>query len=475
MSKKKKTMNVLLEEALLSNEEKLYDLPDNWIWVNLYSISDLIADGSHNPPPKQEKGIPMLSGKNIQNGYMTFDTNRYITEEQYKREFKRTPLEPGDLLLTIVGSIGRTTILKEAAPLFALQRSVAHIKAKHINSSFLKYYFQSLPFQNFLLDNAKGTAQKGIYLKTLKSSPIALPNKLEQARIAEKIERLLNKIEEAKKLIEEAKGTFELRRAAILDKAFRGELTKNWRAENNKSNFQDYKENDIEIGYHIPNQWHWTTFGEVTTFVSSGSTPKGGSKVYQETGVPFIRSQNVLKNHMSVDNIVYISDEIHSNMKRTHLDGSETLFNITGASIGRAAKMNKELIPANVNQHVCALRFNDDVNDYLPQYWLNSPYMQREINKKQIGVTRQALNYTQVKNLPFPLIPKEEQKELLRVVENLLNKENELHVIESLFNDLERLKDSILLKAFRGELGTNDPKEESAIELLKEVLQEHVK
>ncbi|RGR99825.1 restriction endonuclease subunit S, partial [Heyndrickxia coagulans] len=172
---------------------------------------------------------------------------------------------------------------------------------------------------------------------------------------------------------------------------------------------------------------------------------------------------------------LYISEEIYSKMKRTQMCGEETLLNITGASIGRAAKLSINLIPCNINQHVCALRFVDNINKDLPQYWLNSPYIQKIIREWQIGATRQALNFPQVRSLPFPLMPKEEQDELVKIISGLLGKEDKMRILTELDKSISQLKDSILSKAFRGELGTNDPDEESAIELLKEVLQEQVK
>lgn len=156
----------------------------------------------------------------------------------------------------------------------------------------------------------------------------------EQKRIADKVERLLDKINRAKQLIDEAKETFELRRAAILDKAFRGELTAKWREENPDVELKSLpieKNNSDSHLYEIPKGWKWTSIGEITSFVGSGSTPKGGKSTYLTEGIPFIRSQNVYQNEMRIDNITFISEEVYQSMKRTQLKGNETLLNITGA------------------------------------------------------------------------------------------------------------------------------------------------
>ena len=290
-------------------------------------------------------------------------------------------------------------------------------------------------------------------------------------------------------MIDEAKETFELRRAAILDKAFRGELTAEWRKENNNvihasilmkkinGSCQKSSQSNSEIGeilenpYELPSSWKWVNIDLVSTFVGSGSTPKGGKSVYQDEGIPFIRSQNVLKNEMNIKDIAYISEDIHTKMKRTQLVGNETLLNITGASIGRASKIKSDLVPSNLNQHVCAIRFVEEINTELPQFWFNSPFLQNSIMKMQVGVTREGLNFKQVRSLPFPLPPVEEQKEMVNKINKLINNEQKSNqLLLKLDNDINLLRQSILKKAFLGKLGTNDSTEESAIGLIKEVL-----
>jgi type I restriction enzyme S subunit len=149
-----------------------YILPEGWIKVKLEDISKQITDGSHNPPKAVDKGVPMLSARNIENNNITFDDVRFITEEDFENENYRTKIETGDVLLTIV-AIGRTAIVSNNNNVFTLQRSVAAIKPL-INSKFLMYCFQSPLFQKKLIENAKGTAQKGVYLKTLRSLEIPI-------------------------------------------------------------------------------------------------------------------------------------------------------------------------------------------------------------------------------------------------------------------------------------------------------------
>ena len=162
-------------------------LPDSWNWASLREIALSISDGSHNPPPNNGSGIPLLSAANINdNSILMNEISRWITNEEWKIENQRTNIEVGDVLLTIVGSIGRSAVVQNNNH-FALQRSVAVIKPCLINPLYLMHIVQSPQIQKWLTDNSKGTAQKGIYLNALSLMIIPIPPLAEQARIVELI------------------------------------------------------------------------------------------------------------------------------------------------------------------------------------------------------------------------------------------------------------------------------------------------
>ena len=162
-------------------------LPDSWNWASLREIALSISDGSHNPPPNNGSGIPLLSAANINdNSILMNEISRWITNEEWKIENQRTNIEVGDVLLTIVGSIGRSAVVQNNNH-FALQRSVAVIKPCLINPLYLMHIVQSPQIQKWLTDNSKGTAQKGIYLNALSLMIIPIPPLAEQARIVEHI------------------------------------------------------------------------------------------------------------------------------------------------------------------------------------------------------------------------------------------------------------------------------------------------
>ena len=178
------------ESVIFKGEDDSYygiHLPDSWDWASLREIALSISDGSHNPPPDNGSGIPLLSAANINdNSILMNEISRWITNEEWKIENQRTNIEVGDVLLTIVGSIGRSAVVQNSNH-FALQRSVAVIKPCLINPLYLMHIVQSPQIQKWLTDNSKGTAQKGIYLNALSLMIIPIPPLAEQARIVEQI------------------------------------------------------------------------------------------------------------------------------------------------------------------------------------------------------------------------------------------------------------------------------------------------
>ena len=144
-----------------------------------YKLSDIcsgITDGSHNPPAGiSNSDYLMLSSKNIFDDEITFDAPRYLSEEQFVVENKRTRIKPGDILMTIVGTVGRTAIVPDGISTITLQRSVAvlHPLKDICFSRYLMYALRSK--RKFFESEAHGVAQKGIYLKQLSNIIVDVP------------------------------------------------------------------------------------------------------------------------------------------------------------------------------------------------------------------------------------------------------------------------------------------------------------
>lgn len=173
----------------ITDDEKPFDIPDSWEWVRLGEITKKITDGTHNPPPNAHLGKQIISAVNIKNGKIDFKlSDRFVTNLQFEKEDKRTHIRRGDILFTIVGSLGNAAIV-ETDKMFTAQRSVAIINSD-LPSKYLYYSLISKMFQEQIFNNAKGTTQKGIYLKKLSGLVLPLPPLKEQGRIVNKVNKL---------------------------------------------------------------------------------------------------------------------------------------------------------------------------------------------------------------------------------------------------------------------------------------------
>jgi type I restriction enzyme S subunit len=226
----------------------------------------------------------------------------------------------------------------------------------------------------------------------------------------------------------------------------------------------------------LPAGWVWTTVGELATFIGSGITPLGGQNVYGRAGVPFIRSQNVYSDGLHLSDVVYVSPKMHAEMKRTHVKPDDVLLNITGASIGRSTYVPHDLGEANVNQHVCIIRTGPWIVPAYLSWFLNSPLGQQQIFATESGVTRQGLNYGQLRRFKIPLAPLKEQNRIARIIEKLMAQNRGAQIrLEKARSILRQFRKALLAKAFHGALTERDPNDEPAGKLLERVRQERRK
>lgn len=176
----------------------------DWTYKKLGEVTTKICDGSHNPPHGVEYSkYPMLSSKNIFFDRYDYESPRYLSKEDFEIEDKRTNVSDGDVLLTIVGTVGRTCCVMAPYTPFTLQRSVAVLKPKKemMLSRFLMYSLHSL--SALWETEAKGVAQKGVYLKQVANIQIPIPSLDEQQQIVAELDLLSDVIEKQKAQIEE--------------------------------------------------------------------------------------------------------------------------------------------------------------------------------------------------------------------------------------------------------------------------------
>lgn len=207
--------------------------------VEILTISDIalkFTDGMHNLPKTsiEKSGYPILSAQNINNGLIDMNASKYVDEDTFNRENKRTNVKKGDLLLTIVGAIGRVAVVENNLKAL-FQRSVCVIKPNNdiVTSKYLRYALESTTVQAFIQLNAHGAAQKGIYLKDVGKIKIPVPPLEVQGEIVRILDNFTELTAELTVELTARKKQYEFYRDKLLNFGnVRGEATSDvaWRA-----------------------------------------------------------------------------------------------------------------------------------------------------------------------------------------------------------------------------------------------------
>lgn len=205
-----------------------------WITSSLANICRSVSDGDHQAPPKADSGIPFLVISNINNGEIDFDSvSRWVPEDYYESIKAIRKPEINDILYTVTGSFGIPVIVNSSEP-FCFQRHIAIIKPDHssVNYKYLSYYLASPEVFKHADAVATGTAQKTVSLSHLRNFSISLPTIEEQTEIARRIEELFAFADSIEQKFNTALARVNNLTQSILAKAFRGELTAEWRTAN---------------------------------------------------------------------------------------------------------------------------------------------------------------------------------------------------------------------------------------------------
>jgi len=443
-------------------------LPEGWCLTTLGEICLKIVDGSHNPPQKQDAGIPMLSARNISNGKIEFDSFRNISPEDFEVENERTQITTDDVLLTIVGTIGRTAVVPQGMKPFALQRSVAVLKLIYVLPKFCMYQLQSILFQELLANAGKGTAQKGIYLKALSEMPFILAPLDEQKLIVDEIEKQISRIDEAVKSFDRIKINIERLRNTTLKLAFEGKLFSAERELSWEGSSTIHESLPIaEETPDLPNSWKWTNLARLKQ--SSIYGPRFSSDDYSTKGIAVLRTTDIDRfGRVSIENApkIELSEEEYEKYK---LEIGDLLITRTG-SIGTVAVYNDHVkaIPGAFLIHYRLLR--SEIIAWYLFYFFISPKGQAALLESSSGGGRLNLNVPSLDSIPIPVPSVAEQTRIVKTIDdNFLNIEKLEEMVRVNSTRLEQLRRKVLQEAFEGKLVEQLSASESAAKLIDKI------
>ncbi|ATV06406.1 restriction endonuclease subunit S [Fusobacterium vincentii] len=509
MAKNKKveiSLEEKLEKALVPVEEQPYKIPDNWVWTRLGKISKL-SGGSGFPEKYQgflDKNIPFYkvgSLKNIDDNFYIEKSENYI-DDYILTEIKAKLFPENTIIFAKIGEairLNRRAILKENS---CIDNNLMALVSN--SSSYFRYIYFWLKKED-LYKYAQATTVPSIRQSTLEELEFPLPPLNEQKRIVEKLDFLFEKTKRAKEIIEEIKIDIENRKISILDRAFKGILTSKWRNENKVSDVKELLKsiNDEKIKkweedclqaekdgskkpkkpiirevedmivpveeqpYKLPDSWVWVRLGDIIDNIKYGFNASG-----QENGdVKLLRITDIQNDDVNWDNVPYckISEEEYETYQ---LKVRDILIARTGGTIGKTFLIRK--IPKNLKSVYASylIKFypNKNISEIYLKNYFNTDFYWKLLKMKSRGTGQPNVNSPSLQALLIPLPPLEEQKEIVRVLDEVLENENKVKELLELEERIDILEKSILNKAFRGELRTQNSSDEPAIELLKEIL-----
>lgn len=444
MPKKKTALTIeeRLQQALVPAEEQPYKVPENWVWVRLGSLAD-VKGGKRLPKgttfSENITKHPYIRVTDFNAIGVSLEGLKYIDEDVYEK-ISRYTISSDDIYVSIAGSIGKVGIIPSCIDGANLTENAAKItNIKGINQKYLCLFLKS-EFAQYQMQSATiATTQAKLALFRIESLTFPLPPLSEQQRIVERIEELFAKLDEAKERLQEVADSFAVRKAAILHKAFTGELTQQWRRENGVSDAS----------------WEEKKLSEITENQDSKRIPLSKSqrdnmnRIYDYYGASGIIDK--------VDDYIF--------------EGKKLLIGEDGANLVTRSKDIAFIADGKywVNNHAHILDVKDTVLlMYLCNYINNMDLIPYVTGSAQPKLTQAKMNNIKIF---LPTLP--EQHEIVRLIDDLLARECAAQqAAEQALASIELMKKSILARAFRGELGTNKASEASALELLKQVLAE---
>ena len=398
-----------------------YELPQGWTYATMSDICTKIVDGDHNPPiaQKAESEYIMISSKNVVNdSIIHLDDVRHLSRADFELSNARTQVSKGDVLFTSVASLGRTCIYDLDYPI-TFQRSVTVICTKIFNR-YLKLFLDSPLYQNYVGENARGTAQKGFYINQISDSWVPIPPLNEQIRIVEKAQSLLDIVQIINYSKEETSNNIIALKSKILDLAISGKLVRQDKSnepaiELLKRINPQYQPTDNRHYANVPETWEVVALKDVTEIIT-GSTPSKSVPAYYSGDVPFYKP-----NDLDQGRHVRTASE-HLSQQGKEISRSIPSNSIAVCCIGSIGKCGYIEHEGVTNQQINTIIPNEAIFPLYLFYFCNSTSFIDKLKSESSAVTIPIVNKSKLSTIQIPLPPISEQKRIVNAIETILHK-----------------------------------------------------
>ena len=462
MPKKKTALTIeeRLQQALVPAEKQPYEVPENWVWTYISSGFDVTSSKRVHKSDWLSEGIPFYRTRELvklsEQGYV--DNELFISEDLYKTFKKEFGVpQKNDLLISGVGTIGVPYVISDEKEFYFKDGNVIWLKNKGVfDASYMYYLYKTVFIDNQIHSMSAGTTVDTYTIINAKNTIIPLPPLSEQQRIVERIEELFAKLDEAKERLQEVADSFAVRKAAILHKAFTGELTKQWRWENGVSD----------------ESWEEKKFDDCIEKMQNGLSKRKGD---EGNNIGVLRLANLGEDDLVLDDLRYIllTEKEEKNYLLSKDDVIMIRVNGSKDNVARQIVINTDEKLAFCD-HIIRIKYNPNIVARYVMYFSKTNAYRKYVEDNMVSSAGQnTISRKGLASLVIPLPSIEEQDEIVRLIDDLLARERAAQqAADQALASIELMKKSILARAFRGELGTNKASEASALELLKQVLAE---
>ncbi|MDL0432336.1 restriction endonuclease subunit S [Marinobacter sp. TBZ242] len=322
----------------------------------------------------------------------------------------------------------------------------------NLDPKFLYYYVSSQQVRFDAEHNMSGAVgQKRVPTAYLAGYRIPVPSINQQKRIVSKIEEIYSELDKGIAALKAAREQLKVYRQSVLKHAVEGKITARWREKN------------------ATVSWRLEKLGNLLVLLTSGS--RGWAKFYSDCGDTFIRAQNLKHDRLDLDEKTFVALPKKAEGRRTQVQVGDVLVTITGANVTKTGWVSADVGTAYVSQHVALCRPTEDINsEFLYWFLVAEAAGRKQLSKFAYGAGKPGLNLDNIRSVEISLPSLEEQYEIVNKLRELLSiEENVSSIIETELRRVELIRQSVLKKAFSGQLFPQDLNDEPASELLDRI------
>ncbi|OEE79293.1 restriction endonuclease subunit S [Vibrio ordalii] len=449
------------------------ELPKGWVETKWKDIAGV--DGFRRGPfgGNLKKSCFVQEGFAVYEQYAPINDDcssfRYFITEDKFEELSGFHVNVGDFLISCSGTMGRITRVPEGAPQGVINQALLRIRLQpeFIDPNYFLKLFKSPVMQGHVLNKSVGGAIQNLAaVKELKEIPLPLAPLAEQKRIVAKLDEVLAQVDTIKARLDRIPAILKRFRQSVLAAAVSGKLTEEWRGNAEYSN----SKNQL-----VPSTWEIRAAKDICVKVQSGSTPRN-DPFNQNGTIPFLKVYNIVNQKIDFDyKPQFITSETHiESLKRSVAYPGDILMNIVGPPLGKVAILTDQYPEWNLNQAITLFRANEEIllNKYLYFVLCEGELVRVVMPETKGSVGQVNISLSQCRDSLIPLPPLEEQKEIVRLVDQYFAFADTIEAqVKKAQARVDNLTQSILAKAFRGELVAQNPNDEPAEKLLERIAQ----